>query len=206
MQRTKHSLIASHFEGVADWKKGFIRQKGRKAEYLPIVPEHIYEYYLALKRKAKELNVDVKILIPANVRELIEKVSKLYVFNQRLKDRKVKSLDYQYNQEIPPYPYQKIGTTLLVYNPFYALFCEQGTGKTRMAIDALCEIARRRKDIRKVLVATPNSVIFSWVSDFEKFATFPYELFPAIDKKKETIHKWVEAKRDKLSTSACGDS
>ena len=49
------------------------------------------------------------------------------------------------------------------------VFDEQGTGKTVMSIAAF-DILINRKEVEKVLIICPKSVISSWENDFDKFA------------------------------------
>lgn len=187
--------------GMKDWKVGSFKRQGRTFAFIPKVPAYAYQLGVLIRRYVKSGELTYTNIFPnEKAKEIIRdlrNLSELYIFNEKLKAGKEKPMDYPHNEEMPPFPYQRIGTTLLIANPFYALFCEQGTGKTRMTIDALNYLYD--KGIRKVLVATPNSVIYSWVSDIKKFCVVPYRVFPAVVAKRKAISQWLEADREKLN-------
>ncbi len=60
-----------------------------------------------------------------------------------------------------PYNHQSIGTDLLVDNPYYGLFDDMGTGKTKTFIDAACHL-RAQSRIHAVVVVCPNSLKNNW--------------------------------------------
>ena len=188
--------------GVEDWKLGNFKKNGKNYVYLPKIPAYVYQFAKAVTTHAKAGEITYSSVFPNEKgKEIVQEMKKLakqFVFNEKLKRNLVAPLEYPHNEELPPFSYQKIGTSLLIANDFYALFCEQGTGKTRMTIDALNALFEREK-ISKVIVATPNSVIYSWISDLKKFCVVPYRAFPAITKKREAIREWLDAPRNALN-------
>ena len=193
--------------GLEDWKIGSFKKNGKTYVYLPKVPAFVYQFAKAVAVHTKAGEITYSSVFPnKNGKEIVKdmkELAKLFVFNEKLKRGLVNPLEYPHNEELPPFSYQRIGTSLLIANPFYALFCEQGTGKTRMTIDALNALFQKG-EISKVIVATPNSVIYSWVSDLKKFCVVPYRVFPAIAKKRQAIRDWLEAPRDALNILIIG--
>lgn len=186
-------------------------KKERKVVSLPLVPIYVYDL-IANHKKLKQLGMGTELFDPEIDEEKKKKIAKrintilsLFKWNEDLKAGRIKPLEYEH-AEPPPYPHQKIGTSLIINNPFYAIFAEQGTGKTRMVVDALCHLARTKgvEKYSKVVVAAPISVLYSgWLGDLEQFATFPYRAFLAISesraKKIQAIRDWIDAPRDKLN-------
>ena len=204
--KTKHFFYGTTIVGVDDWKIGTFKKDKREFKFLPTVPYYVSQFAKSVNNYLKSKILTIDSVFPKNREELIKEVKKylkLYLLSEKIKRGKEPPLEYPHNEELPPYPYQRIGTSLLILNDFYALFCEQGTGKTRMSIDAL-NYLYENNDIRKVLIATPNSVIYSWVSDFKKFCVVPYRLFPAVTKKRQVIKEWLEAPDDALNVLIIG--
>jgi SNF2 family DNA or RNA helicase len=69
-------------------------------------------------------------------------------------------------------PYQRVGLVNALKLPGYGLFMKQGTGKTAVAIAAICNDAKQRAKpkYRGIIVCPPN-VRANWASEFKKFAT-----------------------------------
>lgn len=68
-------------------------------------------------------------------------------------------------------PYQKIGLTNAMQLPGYGLFMKQGTGKTAVAIMAICNDAmKRHKEKYRAIVVCPPNVRTNWQREFQKFA------------------------------------
>ncbi len=129
------------------------------------------------------------------LKERIVRLRKIYTFNEKVKAKEIPPLVYPYKLE--PFPHQRIGTSLLIANKAYALFMEQGTGKTKTVIDAL-NYLYEKKGYSKVIVFAPNSVIYSgWGGDIECNQTVPYRLFYATEgnraEKRTKMMQWVKA-------------
>jgi SNF2 family DNA or RNA helicase len=60
-----------------------------------------------------------------------------------------------------PYSYQTDGTRLLIDHPYFGLFDDMGTGKTKTFIDAVCRL-RAQARIHAVVVVCPNSLKNNW--------------------------------------------
>lgn len=77
-------------------------------------------------------------------------------------------------------PYQQVGLCLTMRSIFptggFSMFMEQGTGKTPIAVAAVCNAAKLFKSLGhkrmyKVLILCPNNVRANWENEFLKFAT-----------------------------------
>jgi SNF2 family DNA or RNA helicase len=82
-------------------------------------------------------------------------------------------VDYQFKQDPPPWEHQKRAFMLSRDLPYYAYLMEQGTGKTRVAIDNVC-YKFDRGDIDAVLVVCPNSVKSNWEEEIPNLAPEDY--------------------------------
>jgi hypothetical protein len=76
--------------------------------------------------------------------------------------------------------YQKVALMISLNNPAYALFMEQGTGKTAIMIARIClEAARKRArnngtgGMYRALIVCPKQVRLNWKREFRRFATSP---------------------------------
>ena len=85
--------------------------------------------------------------------------------------------DYVAHSKLPLVDFQRVGLMASLHNPSYALFMEQGTGKTAICIARVClEAARKRARTGKmyrVLVICPQQVRLNWRREFKRFATAP---------------------------------
>lgn len=92
--------------------------------------------------------------------------------------------DMVYDLEIsdnPPADYQLLAAANIMLSPGYALFMEQGTGKTPASIVAICnEISKFRKRVEsgeipnrmfRCIVVAPNNVRMNWKKEIAKFST-----------------------------------
>lgn len=87
--------------------------------------------------------------------------------------REVPSHNLVLHPERPLTAYQVVGAINAMRSEGYALFMEQGTGKTATAIAALCNRALETDGIYRALIVTPNNVRQNWKYEFEKFSTIP---------------------------------
>ena len=70
------------------------------------------------------------------------------------------------------FPHQEEGLKLLLKHKKFPLFMEQGTGKTAVVIRAI-EERFKRGEVEDVLVFAPNSILYNWTLELEKFLTLP---------------------------------
>ncbi|MCB4960968.1 DEAD/DEAH box helicase family protein, partial [Streptococcus mutans] len=67
------------------------------------------------------------------------------------------------------YRHQQLALTYMRINNAYALFMEQGTGKTIPSLVRVCELLRSG-DIENALVVAPKSALGAWERDIEIFS------------------------------------
>lgn len=70
------------------------------------------------------------------------------------------------------YPHQEEGVRRALQEPFFALFMEQGTGKTAVAIRTLVKRFRRH-GLHRVAIFAPNTLIYNWSVEIEEWAWLP---------------------------------
>lgn len=88
------------------------------------------------------------------------------------------------------YPHQKEGIRRALKEPFFALFMEQGTGKTAVAIRTLVK-RFKRQGIHRVAIFAPNTLIYNWSVEIREWAWIPrsqVKLLRLTGKKKD----WLE--------------
>lgn len=73
------------------------------------------------------------------------------------------------------YNHQRVALSYLRANDSYALFMEQGTGKTLVILVRICELLKRGA-IRNYLVVAPKSALGAWERDIEKFSAMDREI------------------------------
>lgn len=70
------------------------------------------------------------------------------------------------------YPHQKEGVRRALQEPFFALFMEQGTGKTAVAIRTLVK-RFRLQGLHRVAIFAPNTLIYNWSVEIREWAWLP---------------------------------
>ena len=85
--------------------------------------------------------------------------------------------DFVENPKLPLTDYQKTALFISLNNLSYALFMEQGVGKTPVIVNRVSlEAARKRaadKGMYRVLIICPQQVRLNWQREFARFATSP---------------------------------
>ena len=99
--------------------------------------------------------------------------------------------------------YQKVALMISLNNPAFALFMEQGTGKTAIAIARIClEAARKRArnngtgGMYRALIVCPKQVRLNWKREFHRFATSPGKTAILRGGKLKMIRTLVDSIRD----------
>jgi len=79
------------------------------------------------------------------------------------------------NNEFPLACFQQVGLFNLNNSPGYALFMEQGTGKTPVAVAEICNTAEKHfaktKRMYRAIIICPKNVRANWQNEFRKFST-----------------------------------
>ena len=90
--------------------------------------------------------------------------------------------DFIDHPELPLTDYQRVALLCSIQQEGRALFMEQGTGKTAVAINRICLEGHRKREgtlpgvkkgMYRALILCPNAVRLNWESEFERFATRP---------------------------------
>jgi SNF2 family DNA or RNA helicase len=80
----------------------------------------------------------------------------------------------RYQFRTVPMEHQRAALTKLFPLPYGALFCEMGTGKTKIAIDYAC--ALWAYGFRSVVVICPKSIRFNWRREIEMHSTVKFSV------------------------------
>jgi len=77
------------------------------------------------------------------------------------------------NAERPLTPFQQVAAHCTTTSDGYALYMEQGCGKTPVVIAKICNEAAKMPDgqLYKAIIVCPKNVRHNWVSEIEKFGT-----------------------------------
>lgn len=126
----------------------------------------------ALRDALYDLDLDVVIETERTKTEIesIRKPAIVYSFERipfELSDLKVPPLTGKHPYE----DFQFEDLVKCVNHSYYALFNEQGTGKSWILISAL-EILRQKKNLKKVLFVTSSSGVINIKREFKKFSNF----------------------------------
>jgi len=117
--------------------------------------------------------------------------------------------DFIEHPTLPLLPYQKVALLACLNQESYALFMEQGTGKTPIVINRIClEGARKRvkkEGMYRALIICPQQVRSNWEREFERFATVPGKISILHGGKINRIRSLIEGitSEDDCVWSAC---
>lgn len=83
--------------------------------------------------------------------------------------------NFDLHPNMPLARYQELGLCNSMDNESYALFMEQGTGKTAIVVARICNEAKRHYARTKTpylaIIVCPKQLRFNWEAEFRKFAT-----------------------------------
>lgn len=83
--------------------------------------------------------------------------------------------DWTESPDLPLAAYQRAAAVFACEPSPIGVFFDQGTGKTAVAIQAICQRARRKRNHRgemlRALVVCPNQVRLNWATEFRRFAS-----------------------------------
>lgn len=75
-----------------------------------------------------------------------------------------------------PFFHQKLGLSYVLNHPYFALFWEMGTGKTKVMIDMIRYLLENDPEYQRFLIVCPLSVVYSWKEEFEKHSDLSSEV------------------------------
>ena len=85
--------------------------------------------------------------------------------------------EYARHETLPLAPYQECALSIALHQEMFALYMDQGTGKTPVCISRICaEGAKLRKETGKqytALIVAPGQTRTNWANEFARFATVP---------------------------------
>ena len=86
---------------------------------------------------------------------------------------------FQVSEKLPLATYQKVALHASVLADNYALFMEQGTGKTAAVVARICNAAEANSTDKpyRAIVVCPKNVKYNWKCEIEKFATCKGSVF-----------------------------
>lgn len=94
-----------------------------------------------------------------------------YPSSPEIVQTEMKRIQHMDRKELPLMLHQRVGLVGCYRKEGFALFMEQGTGKTPIVIARICREARDLKRLYRVLVVCPKNVRTNWRIELDKFAT-----------------------------------
>lgn len=119
-----------------------------------------------LKQMFKRLGYDMTISDALNVRLTVN--NHYAKVSSDIKEGKVELSGFERFMHTSPMEHQKKALALLSKNNSFALFMEQGTGKTKIVLDFLRYLKENTQLRHPALIICPNSVVDNWVDEAEK--------------------------------------
>lgn len=113
--------------------------------------------------------------------------------------------DFIEHEAYPPMPYQKVGIAAFLHREMSALFMEQGTGKTCVAINRICIESLRKRQGKflgcppgqyRALIICPRQLRSNWEAEFAKFATVPGKVVCLRGNEVNRVQSLLEVARD----------
>ena len=113
--------------------------------------------------------------------------------------------DFIDHPERPLSPYQKVSLLAQLNQPSYALFWEQGTGKTPAIVARINLEGHRKESMYRALVVCPNQVRRNWGKEFERFSVYPGKISELRGGQIERVRRLTDGIReeDDCQWSAC---
>lgn len=88
------------------------------------------------------------------------------------------------------YPHQKEGVRRALQEPFFALFMDQGTGKTAVAIRATVK-RFQEMGLHRVVVFAPNNLLYNWSLEIKDWAWLPRNQIKVLRLKGKGKQNWI---------------
>lgn len=89
------------------------------------------------------------------------------------------------------YPHQEEGRRRALKKPFFALFMDQGTGKTAVAITTTVK-RYKRDQVHRIVVFAPNNLLYNWTLEIAEWAGLPPSKLKILRLKGKGKDKWVK--------------
>lgn len=87
----------------------------------------------------------------------------------------VSNFEFLDREDLPLAPYQRLALKSSMHTEAFALFMEQGTGKTPPVIARICTEAQQKhlegKGLYRAIVVAPKNVRTNWINEIKRFAT-----------------------------------
>lgn len=93
------------------------------------------------------------------------------------------------------YPHQKEGVRRALQEPFFALFMDQGTGKTAVAIRTTVE-RFKRMGLHRVVIFAPNNLLYNWSLELQAWARLPKSQIKVLRLKGKGKQNWINQLQD----------
>lgn len=131
------------------------------------------------------------IVIPQEVVAKIAEQARLVQEIAALKD--LDDAEIEIPTKTTPMAHQRKGVAMAIRVPAFAFFFEQGTGKTKTAIDTTA-VRYVRDRLRRVLVVAPTSVVPVWPAEYGKHCGVPHDvraLEGSIKERERALAEWA---------------
>ncbi len=155
-------------------QKGFGHWRLAGTDYTALIIHHVWPHH-KLIFKSEEASLLYTFLLrrfysqSKNAAMVAE--FKLHGFMPAMPD------DFIEHEKLPLTDYQKVAMIISINNASYALFAEQGTGKTPIIVNKICLLAARKRaktgKMYRTLVICPRQVRKNWEKEFIRFSTVP---------------------------------
>lgn len=95
------------------------------------------------------------------------------------------------------YPHQEEGVRRALQEPFFALFMDQGTGKTAVAIRATVE-RFEQMGLHRVVIFAPNNLLYNWTLELKEWAWLPKNEIKVLRLRGKGKQNWISQLNDFL--------
>ena len=89
------------------------------------------------------------------------------------------------------YPHQEEGRRRALKEPFFALFMDQGTGKTAVAITTTVK-RYKRDQVHRIVVFAPNNLLYNWTLEIADWAGLPPDQLKVLRLKGKGKENWAK--------------
>jgi len=155
-------------------QKGFGKWRLAGTDFTALVIHHVWPHHKIIFKSEEAILLYTYLL----KRFLLQSKNAVIAAEYSLtKQSPTMPKDFIEHPKLPLTPYQKVALLTCLNQEAYALFMEQGTGKTPIVINRIClEGARKRakkEGMYRALILCPQQVRSNWEREFERFSTVP---------------------------------